>query len=130
MKTKDFPAVVESRKVVEKQINRYNKLMSKKDKKPKLFIVDTLVTFRHRYVVEGNSLEHAYDEVVMKDSGNEDDYFEEVTQRCLGEQILDGREIDSKEFKRMLKSLETDEVEMSSHWLGEKLIRKINYVKD
>ena len=132
MKTKDFPAVVEARKVVEKQIDRYNELMSKdkKDKKTKLFVVDTLVTFRHRYVIEAESLEHAYDEVVMKDSGNEDDYFEEVTQRCLGEQIIDGREIDKKEFKKMIKSLENDHSENSSHWLGEQLIRKINYGKD
>ena len=130
MKTKDFPAVVEARKVVEKQFEYYNEIMSKKDKKTKLFVVDTLVTFRHRYVVEGDSLEHAYDEVVMKDSGNDDDYFEEVTQRCLGEQIIEGREIDKKEFKKMLKSLENDHKENSSHWLGEKLIRKINYGKD
>jgi hypothetical protein len=95
--------------------------------KKKLYLVDTIVTFRHRYVVEADELTHAYDEVVMLESGSEDDLFEPVTQKCLGETIIDGREISKKEFDKMLKVLATDDSEMSSHWMGDKLIRQINY---
>jgi hypothetical protein len=95
--------------------------------KKKLFIVNTLVTFRHQYVIEAASLEHAYDEVTMRDSGNPDDDFPELTQKCLGETIIDGRKISRKSFDKTLAKLRTDEDEMSSHWLGDKLIRSINY---
>ncbi len=96
----------------------------------KLYVVDTIVTFRHRYVVEAKELEHAYDEVVMRDSGSDTDNFDEVTQRCLGESIIDGREITKKEFKKMLKTLKEDDQELSSHWMSDKLIRRINYNTD
>ena len=93
----------------------------------KLFLVDTIVTFRHRYVVEAEELEHAYDEVVMKESGLPDDDFNEVTQRYLGETILDGHEISKDEFDKMILSLKDDKYEISSYWLGDELIRKIDY---
>lgn len=93
--------------------------------KKKLFIVDTIVTYRMRYVIEAESLEHAYDEVTMRDSGNQDDYFEEFSQKCLGEQIIDGRKLSRRKFQRLVDDLAvTGE---GSHWMGEKLIRKINY---
>lgn len=95
--------------------------------KKKLFIVDTISTFRLRYVVEAETLEHAYDEVTMNDSGNEADQFEAVTQKHLGETIVDGRKIDKLKFDKMLKKLESDKTEMSSYWMGDKLIRKIKY---
>ena len=97
------------------------------DTKKKLYLVDTIVTFRHKYVIEADELEHAYDEVTMRDSGADEDSFEEVTQLYLGETITDGREISKKDFKKMLKALETDKREMSSYWMGDKLIRKIDY---
>jgi len=95
--------------------------------KKKLYLVDTIVTFRHKYVVEATELEHAFDEVTMRDSGNELDSFEEVTQLYLGETITDGREISKKEFKKLLKGLEADKRELSSYWMGDQLIRKIDY---
>jgi hypothetical protein len=95
----------------------------------KLFVVDTIASFRHKYVIEAESLEHAYDEVTMKDSGADGDSFPEVTQRYLGETISDGREITKLEFDGLLKNLETDKEEMSSYWMGDKLIRTINYDK-
>ena len=95
------------------------------DTKKKLFVVDTLITFRNRYVVEAESLEHAYDEVTMLDSGDDEDYFEPFSAKSLPEQILDGKEISKKKFQKMLTELaETGE---GSHWMGEKLIRKIDY---
>jgi hypothetical protein len=95
----------------------------------KLFIVDTICTFRHKYVIECDELTHAYDEVTMRDSGNPDDNFPEVTQRFLGETITDGREITREEFDKLMASYTNDENEMSSYWMGDKLIRKIDYSK-
>ncbi len=91
----------------------------------KLFIVDTIVTYRMRYVIRGNELEHCMDEITMRDSGNDKDYFEEFSQKCLGEQIADGREITMDEFNLMLV-----EDKNASSWMGEKLIRDIKYEKD
>ena len=87
-----------------------------------LFVVDTISTFRHRYVIDAECLEHAYDEVTMINSGDEKDQFDEFSQRWLGETIVDGREIKMKHFNKML-----EEDEECCSWLGEKLIRKIDY---
>lgn len=134
MKTKDFPCVKEAKKVVEKQLEFYNIMMASKLKKEenkvakkKLYIVDTISTFRHRYVIEAAELEHAYDEVTMIDSGNDDDSFESVSQRYLGETIVDGREITKKDFNKMLKDYAMDKNEGCSHWMGDRLIRVIDY---
>ena len=92
----------------------------------KLFIVDTISTFRMRYVIEADELVHAFDEVTMNGSP---DYFEELTQKNLGETIVDGRQISREEFDKMIESLKTDDDELSSYWMGDKMIRKINYTK-
>jgi len=97
--------------------------------KKHLFIVDTISTFRLRYVIEAESLEHAYDEVTMVDSGCPEDAFDEVTQLHVGEQIIDGRKISKKKFDKMLVELAADERESCSHWMGDKLIRKIDYTR-
>jgi hypothetical protein len=93
----------------------------------KLFVVDAIATFRNRYVIEAESLEHAYDEVTMVDSGLPDDLFEPVTQRFLGETISDGREVTREEFNNMLEEYKKDKKESCSFWMGDKLIRAINY---
>ena len=95
--------------------------------KKKLFVVDTITTFRHRYVIEAESLEHAYDEVTMNESGNDADMFEPVSQRYLGETIIDGRKISKDKFDKMVTKLSIDAKESCSHWLGDKLIRRIDY---
>jgi hypothetical protein len=118
------------RKLTNQQIQDAVRAMSIEKSKPaekKLFLIDTIVTFRHKYVIEADELAHAYDEVTMRESGTPEDGFDEVTQRYLGETITDGREITKKEFKKLLKTLEADKDEMSSYWLGKGLIRKINY---
>jgi hypothetical protein len=106
-----------------------NKSKGEKMPKPKkkLFIVDTISTFRNRYIIEADELEHAYDEVTMVDSGDPDDSFESAEQRYLGETILDGREITIEDFDDMIVKME--ETNEGSHWMGEKLIRKIDYTK-
>jgi hypothetical protein len=90
-------------------------------------MVDTISTFRRRYVIEADALEHAYDEVTMIDSGNDADAFEEVSQKFLGETIIDGRKISKKKFAKMLKDFEHDADESCSHWMGDKLIRVVDY---
>ena len=92
-----------------------------------LYVVDTLVQFRHKYVVEADELEHALDEVAMRESGSEKDYFDDVTQRYLGETILDGREITHEQFEKMLIDFKNDKNENASYWMGRKLIHKVNY---
>ena len=89
-----------------------------------LFLVSVLSTFRDVYAIEAKTLEHAYDELVMTEHNRG---FSEVTQRWLGEQILDGREITPEEFKQQLEAYEEDDREMSSHWMGDKLIHKLTY---
>lgn len=93
----------------------------------KLFVVDTFVTFRNRYIVEAESLEHAYDEVTMIDSGDPADSFEPFSQKALPEQIIDGRKISRRKFNKML--IELEETGEGSHWMGEQLIRKIDYAR-
>lgn len=93
----------------------------------KLFLVDTVVTYRMKYVIEADELSHAYDEITMKDSGNIADEFNEVSQRFLGEQISDGREITLPEYHNMLTTLSNDTNESCSCWMGDKMIRKIKY---
>jgi hypothetical protein len=54
-----------------------------------LFEIDVLTTFRNKYVIEAETLEHAYDELVMTEHNRE---FDEITQKFLGELIIEGRE--------------------------------------
>ncbi|HEY6436619.1 MAG TPA: hypothetical protein VIY47_08515, partial [Ignavibacteriaceae bacterium] len=101
---------------------------SMKNSKKKLFLVETITTFKHVYFVEAEELEHAYDEVTMIDSGNDDDTFEAAEQIFLGETITGGRKISDKKFEKLLK--EIGKKGTGSPWMGEKLIRKIDYDKD
>lgn len=87
-----------------------------------LYLVDTIVTYRMKYVIEAKELSHAYDEVTMSDG-----ILSELTQRCLGETICDGREVTIEEINKMLETFKSDDAELSSHWMGEKLINKIKY---
>jgi hypothetical protein len=63
----------------------------------------------------------------MRDSGNPTDEFDELTQKCLGEQIIDGREITAAELDTHIEQLKGDKDELCNHWLGTQLIRKIDY---
>lgn len=89
-----------------------------------IFLIDTLSTFRMKYAIEAETLEHAYDELVMTEH---DRTFDEITQKWLGEQIIDGREISHEELTALLQNLANDKDEMSSHWMGDKLIHKVQY---
>lgn len=91
-----------------------------------LFVVETIQTFRHKYVIECNEAEHAADTVVMNEA-------DEFSQMFLGEQIITTREITRKKFNRMNAELEKHgdgtkyQPESGSPWMGEKMIHKVDY---
>ncbi len=91
-----------------------------------LFEVDVLTTFRNKYVIEAESLEHACDELVMTEHNRD---FDEVTQKFLGEQIIEGREITREGMTEMINRLKDDKSELCSYWMDERLIHKIDYTK-
>lgn len=96
-----------------------------------LYIVDTIHQFRMRYVVEAKSADDAMDEVTMIDSGNPKDFFHEFSQKFLGETIIDAREITKEQFDGMIEEFKNNDPENigeeCSHWMGDQLIRKIDY---
>jgi molecular chaperone DnaK (HSP70) len=85
-----------------------------------LFEVNTVSLFRHKYIIEAKTLEHAYDTVLI-------DKPEELTQKHLDETILDGRKIDRKEFERLCKESLDDSTELSNAHLGTRIIYKVDY---
>jgi hypothetical protein len=89
-----------------------------------IFLVNTLSTFRCVYAIEAETLEHAFDELVMTEHARP---FDEVTTRWLGETILDGREVTSDQLKQAMESYKQDKNEMCSFWMEEKLVHKVNY---
>lgn len=89
-----------------------------------IYLVDTISTFRLRYAIEAECLEHAYDEIVMNEANHE---FDDFTQKHLGEQIIDGKEVTIEEYTKLLGELKDNPDEMSSYWMGDKMIHKINY---
>lgn len=89
-----------------------------------IFLINTLSTFRMKYAIEAETLEHAMDELVMTEHNRN---FDEVTQRWLGEQIMDAQVVTQEQLQDILKQLSEDSNEMSSHWMGDKLIHKVQY---
>lgn len=94
-----------------------------------LFVVETIQTFRHRYVIDCKNLEHAYDTITVNEA-------EEFSQMCLGEQIITGREITRGEFERMNEALNEygDGVkyqpETGSPWMGDRMIHVVKYEEE
>lgn len=89
-----------------------------------VYIIDTTSTFRMKYAIEAKSAEHALDELTMTEHNRT---FDEITQKWLGEQILDIREVTPREFETLMESLSHNDAEMSSHWMGTELIHKVKY---
>ena len=91
-----------------------------------LFEVDVLVSFRNKYIIEAESVEHAYDEMVITEH---DRNFDELSQRFLGEQIIEGREVTRESLTGLVDRLKNDKEEMCSYWMEDKIIHKIDYTK-
>jgi hypothetical protein len=94
-----------------------------------LFVVETINTYRHRYVIDCKKLEHAFDTVVCEEA-------QEFSQMYLGENIVTGREITCEEFHRMNNALNnygdgtSYQPESGSPWMGEKMIHVVKYDKE
>jgi hypothetical protein len=78
-----------------------------------LFVVETITTFRHYYVIDCLSEEHAEDTVVMQEAA-------ELDQKCLGETIVSTRSITQAEYYALSKE------SVNSH-MSDKMIHKVNY---
>lgn len=94
-----------------------------------LFVVETINTYRHKYIIECKELDHAFDTVVCEEA-------QDFSQMHLGENIVTGREITYEEFHRMNSALENHgdgtsyQPESGSPWMGEKMIHVVNYEDD
>ena len=94
-----------------------------------LYVVETINTYRHKYVIECKKLEHAFDTVACEEA-------KEFSQMYLGEQIVTGREITREDFHRMNNALEnfgdgtSYQPESGSPWMGEQMICVVNYDRD
>ena len=92
-----------------------------------LFVVETIQTFRIKYVVDCHSVEHALDTIAMNEA-------DEFSQMSLGEQIIRGYEITPDQFDKMNKAMVEGygdgalyQPESGSPWMGEKMIHKVVY---
>jgi PhoPQ-activated pathogenicity-related protein len=78
-----------------------------------LFLVETITTFRHYYVIDCESAEHAEDTVVMQEAA-------ELDQKCLGETIVSTRAIAQTEYNALSKE------SVNGH-MGDKMIHTVQY---
>ena len=89
----------------------------------KLFMVETVSIFRHRYVVEAYESTHAEDEVVCN-AGNHE--FKEFSQKHIGEEIVSVRHLAAKDY---LDEFDADNSYLSSWPISQKMtfINTIDY---
>jgi hypothetical protein len=91
-----------------------------------LFVVETIATFRNKYVIECKSREDALDAVAMEEAP-------EYSQMYLGEQVMTAKEITRKEFNRMNNALSnygdgtSYQPESGSPWMGDQMIHVVDY---
>ena len=78
-----------------------------------LYLVETITTFKHQYVIDCKEASHAEDTVVMNEAS-------ELDQNYLGETIVTTREITTNEFYSMLPG------SMNGH-LKDKIIHQVQY---
>lgn len=88
-----------------------------------LYVVDTISTFRHRYIIECQDKTHAADTVVMEEA-------EEVSQLWLGESIIEAREITHDDLL-ILEKQAVDNNELHNYHLSrEELIHVVEYPQE
>lgn len=94
-----------------------------------LFVVETISTYRHRYIIECKKLEHAFDTVACNEAPD-------FSQMYLGENIVTGRQITYDDFHKMNNALNyhgdgtSYQPESGSPWMGEKMIHVVKYDKE
>jgi len=90
-------------------------------------MVETISTFRMRYVVEANEESHALDEVTYQ-LGLDGSFFKEFSQNHVDETIFSSREITDEEF---LKEFDKDNSYLASWPIHNKreYINEIDYDK-
>lgn len=91
----------------------------------KLYMVETVSIFRHRYVVEAREAEHASDEVIMGIGRSSSD-FQEFSQKHIDELITSTREINAEEY---LKEFDADNDYLKEWSIPQKMqyIHSIDY---
>ena len=96
------------------------------EKVKKLYMVETVLITKFRYVVEARDESHAMDEVVMNTSGSYNNDWKEFSQRALEEVVSDCREISSTEY---LELFDKDNDYLKEWTLDQKLsyINEIDY---
>lgn len=83
------------------------------------YLVETISYFRHRYVIECDSAEHAKDTVTMNEA-------EEMSQLHIDESITSCREIDDTEYLRIFN----EDNDYLRDWSDEekfKFVHKVDY---
>jgi hypothetical protein len=81
------------------------------------YLVETISYFRHRYVIDCDSSEHAKDAVTMNEA-------EEMSQLHIDESITGCREIDDTEYLRIFD----EDNEYCRNWEDEQKFRMIHKV--
>ena len=81
-----------------------------------LFEINTVSTYRHKYVVEANSLEDAYD---CLRKGRPD----ELSSRYLSEVITDGREVTNAQVDQIITKLENDDEEQCANNMHKRICK-------
>ncbi len=89
-----------------------------------IFLIKSISTFAMEHAIEAETLEHALDEMVMTEHDRD---FDEVSQKWLGEQLIEGREVTKEDLIQHLQRQSEDKQYLTSNWMGEKLIHKVNY---
>ena len=84
------------------------------------YLVETVSMFRHRYVIDCESMDHAKDAVVMNDA-------EEFSQTHIDENIFSCREIPDEEIPVLYFN---DHPYMASNWGPEQAFKYVHKVTD
>lgn len=83
------------------------------------YLVETISYFRHRYVIDCESAEHATDTVVMNEA-------EEMSQKHIDESVTSVREIDDTEYLRVFDE-DNDYLKSWSEHQKFKFVHKVEY---
>jgi hypothetical protein len=93
------------------------------EKVKKLYMVETVLITKFRYVVEARDESHAMDEVVMNTSGSYNNDWKEFSQRALEEVISNCREISTTEYLELF--------DKDNHYLKDwTLDQKMSYINE